>query len=215
MKRILMVNASQSKRGCGRNLLEALVSELGALGRLGLTDFAELVDGQRAFGDLGECDYSVIRMDLKKLTYKGCIDCGYCSKHRGCMLRDDIKYMYRYFDEADHILLATPVYFGGAPSKLKALIDRMQAVYHSKYTLNDPLIDRNKKRSALQILSGGEPYSERQFGAIRYELDYFYRSVNTTLRSDVAISNTDRVDPSEDRALSERLSQEFRALLRD
>ena len=171
------------------------------------TSFADAVDGSWSYEQDDAADYSVLFFDLKRLTYKGCIDCGYCSKHRGCMLRDDIKWMYRYFDEADYVITAAPIYFGGTPSKFKALIDRMQAVFHSKYTLMDPLIRREKNRYAINILIGGEPKSETQFYGIKGELRYFYKSINTQELIDLQFSDTDRIDPNEDEAALHRIER--------
>lgn len=205
MKKILVLNASQSKRALVRRLVDDLVEHLAQKVPTAVTSFGDVTDGGWNYEDAGEVQQSILYFDLKKLTYKGCIDCNYCTKHKGCMLRDDIKYMYRYFDEADIVILGSPIYFGGTPSKLKALVDRTQAIYHSKYTLKDSMIDRNKKRYAFNILAGGEPPSDHQFMGIKKELEYFYRAINTTVHSYTEISNSDEYDPNEDETFKAEL----------
>ncbi len=214
MKKILVLNASQSKRAVTRRLLDFAIEKIASHGSMVQTSFADAVDGQWNYEDVGEADYSVLYFDLKKLTYKGCIDCGFCSKHRRCMLKDDIKWMYRYFDEADYVITASPIYFGGTPSKFKALIDRMQAVFHSKYTLMDSLISRDKNRFAINILTGGEPVSETQFAGIKGELKYFYKSINTEELQDILLSDTDRVDPNEEQDVLAQIEFAIEELLR-
>ncbi len=217
MKNILVINASQSKIGTARGMadfvIEYITKKYGAV----TTDFSDKVDGTWGYDDILNDEispkYSILQFDLKKLTYKGCIDCGFCKKHRRCMLKDDIKYMYRYFDEADYIILASPVYFGGAPSKLKALIDRMQAVFHSKYTHKNSLIDQNKKRYALNILAGGEKYRENLFSAFKTELEYFYMAVNTDIKSYLEFGDTDNVNPNLLPLTQKKLAEEIENLL--
>lgn len=213
MKRILVLNGSQSKRALVRRLVDSLVEHIKTKASTAVTNFGDVTDATWNYEDAGDVEYSILYFDLKKLTYKGCIDCNYCTKHRGCMLRDDIKYMYRYFDEADFVILGTPIYFGGTPSKLKALIDRTQAIYHSKYTLKDSLIDRDKKRFALNILAGGEPPTEHQFTGMKNEIEYFYRAINTTSHSYTEISNSDVYDPNEDESFKEDLFRKLDELL--
>lgn len=198
MKKILVLNASQSKRGATRKVIDGVVDYISQKGNTKVVSFADITDAKWNFDDFGNVDNGIIYFDLKKLVYKGCIDCGYCKKHRGCMLRDDIKFMYKYFDDADYIILASPIYFGGTPSKLKALIDRFQAVYHSKYTIGDSLIDKNKKRLGINILLGGEEYREDLFFAMKNELSYFYRSVNTQIFDNIEVGNTDNYEPFDD-----------------
>lgn len=213
MKKIIVINASQSKRACARRLVDSMVEYIKTKGNVAVTSFGDVTDAQWNYEDVGEVDYSILYFDLKKLTFKGCIDCSYCKKHRGCMLRDDIKYMYRYFDEMDYLILASPVYFDSTPSKLKALVDRTQAIYHSKFTLMNSMIDRRKKRFAMNILVGGEKPRENQFLGSRLVLDYFYRSVNTKVDSYTEFSDTDVYDPNEDSSAIEELRKKVDELL--
>lgn len=213
VKKILVLNASQSKTGTVRGMIDMLVEVLGAENKVNVQNFLDDVSGEWNYEDAGDCDYSLLYFDLKKLTYKGCIDCGFCKKHKRCMLKDDIKFMYRYFDEADYILLGSPIYFGGTPSKLKALIDRCQAIYHSKYTLRDSMIDTSKKRKAFNILMGGEMLRDDLFFAMKHELGYFYKSINASEIEYIEIGNTDNVNPNEDDELKRGILDKFNKFL--
>ncbi|MFW5891463.1 MAG: flavodoxin family protein [bacterium] len=39
-----------------------------------------------------------------------CIDCRYCWKNRGCSIKDNMQDIYNKIDEADNIIIASPVY---------------------------------------------------------------------------------------------------------
>ena len=128
---------------------------------------------------------------LREMEFTGCIDCGYCQRNRGCVIRDDLHDMYRVFDESDITITITPIYFDGTPWKLKAMIDRMQAIYNSKYVLEDSLIDRSKPRSGFVVCHGGAPEYETQFEGNRNVLQFMYRSINTELAEHIKAADTD------------------------
>ena len=60
-----------------------------------------------------------------------CIDCGECEEGRvGCVRhRDGWHALESALRAADVLVIATPVYFMGPPSPLKAIIDRLQALW--------------------------------------------------------------------------------------
>ena len=54
-----------------------------------------------------------------------CDDCRYCYHREGCSKRD-LDDFYAELEEADLVVIATPVYHLSFPAPLKALIDRLQ-----------------------------------------------------------------------------------------
>ena len=46
-----------------------------------------------------------------------------------CVIDDDMAYIYESLDRADEAIVISPVYFSGAPSQLKAMLDRLQPYY--------------------------------------------------------------------------------------
>ena len=55
-----------------------------------------------------------------------CKDCRYCWHKKGCSIHDGMDEVYRLLEEADNVVLASPMYFHSVTGKLKALIDRFQ-----------------------------------------------------------------------------------------
>lgn len=138
-------------------------------------------------------EVTVKYLDLKKMDFIGCIDCGYCQRHRGCSLKDDLQNIYEQFDESYATIIVTPVYFDGTPWKLKALVDRMQAIYNSKYILNDSLIDRNRNRKGMLISLGGAPAYDTQFIGNQLVMNFMFKSINTEFEKHIKISGTDEI----------------------
>ena len=57
----------------------------------------------------------------------GCIGCNACYRNEKhlCAQKDDMTQCYAMLAEADVIVIATPIYFYGVSSQLKAIIDRL------------------------------------------------------------------------------------------
>ena len=51
--------------------------------------------------------------------------CGWCDENVGCVF-DDMDEFFADFEQADYIVITTPVYNGGVPAPLKAVVDRFQ-----------------------------------------------------------------------------------------
>ncbi|KNF09953.1 NADPH-dependent FMN reductase [Gottschalkia purinilytica] len=138
-----------------------------------------------------EEDVDIKKVYLKDLSIYHCIGCGACEKTGKCFRKDDMDELYENFNDSDGIILASPVYFNTVASLTKAMIDRCQVYWSSKYVLKNPSIDRNKKRFGLFICVGGAPYKEDQFDACTPVIDLFFRAVNTNYKGNILVSNTD------------------------
>ncbi len=90
---------------------------------------------------------SVINVCQKKIA--GCLACEYCHKkdsghERQCIQQDDMQEVYPILDEAEMIVLASPVYYHSFSGQLQCAINRI-------YALDKP---RNLKKAALILSSG-------------------------------------------------------------
>ena len=56
---------------------------------------------------------------------RGCVACGSCSKTGKCVFDDAVNEIASKFEEADGLVLASPVYFASANATLVALLDRL------------------------------------------------------------------------------------------
>ena len=67
-----------------------------------------------------------------------------------------MRMIYRELKQADRIVLASPVQFMGVTAPMKAMIDRCQALWVSKYQLNLPPLGNQRPRKGLFIAVGGQ-----------------------------------------------------------
>lgn len=59
---------------------------------------------------------------------KHCMHCDWCIENKKCIIKDDMAEIYEKLQEADGIILATPVQSGAVSSYLSAIMDRTRAL---------------------------------------------------------------------------------------
>ncbi|KAF5038259.1 NADPH-dependent FMN reductase [anaerobic digester metagenome] len=65
--------------------------------------------------------------NLASLDIKGCDACHRCQETGCCAIDDDMQELYRQIEEADAVVLGSPVYMWQMTAQTKLLIDRMTA----------------------------------------------------------------------------------------
>lgn len=87
---------------------------------------------------------SVVPICQKKIA--GCIACEYCHTKGGgkCVQQDDMQEIYPVLEEAEMIVLASPIYYHSFTGQLQCAINRI-------YALDKP---KNLKKAALIMSSG-------------------------------------------------------------
>ena len=122
--KILVLNGSPRPRGNTAAMVEA---------------FAE---GARESGH----EVTVIPVCQKKIG--GCLACEYChTKGEGkCVQQDDMQEIYPVLEEAEMIVLASPIYYHSFTGQLQCAINRI-------YALDKP---KNLKKAALIMSSGSD-----------------------------------------------------------
>ena len=131
--------------------------------------------------------------DIYDMNIEYCTACGFCEKTGYCKFRDDMTPMYDMFDKAKGTIVVSPVHFDCISAKVKTVVDRTQAIYASKYILNKPSIDRNKKRIGMYIAVGGSSPYQSQFKGGQIVMDFFFKSINTKLMYNYYLNNSDKV----------------------
>ena len=75
-----------------------------------------------------EAGHSVERFDAAFKKVHPCIACNSCGMDGPCMFKDDFEFVRRHIVDADCVVFATPMYYFGISSQLKAVIDRFYAI---------------------------------------------------------------------------------------
>lgn len=102
MKRILVWTGSPRTNGNSERLADAFIK------------------GARSAG------HHVDKIALAKKAISGCTACNYCWNNKSnCMINDDMREIEPLLEQADVLVLATPLYWSGFPAQVKAPIDRI------------------------------------------------------------------------------------------
>ena len=91
---------------------------------------------------------------LNNLKITPCQHCDACSRAGICRIKDDMQMVYRELEEADRVVLASPVQFMGPTAQMKAMIDRCQALWARKYVLKIPPLGDRRERKGLFVSVG-------------------------------------------------------------
>jgi multimeric flavodoxin WrbA len=92
---------------------------------------------------------------LSNLEIAPCQHCDACLETGRCKIEDDMQMVYDELEQADRIVLASPIQFMGVTAQAKAMIDRCQALWARKYVLNRPPLGDRRERKGLFISVGG------------------------------------------------------------
>jgi multimeric flavodoxin WrbA len=80
---------------------------------------------------------TVVYIRLNDLDIRPCQGCGGCEKSGNCVLKDDLTPLFKKVDEADRILLVSPVYFYGLSAQCKIFGDRFQSRWARRYLVKE------------------------------------------------------------------------------
>lgn len=96
----------------------------------------------------GQSGHQVTVVNVCQKKIAGCLACEYChTKGEGkCIQQDDMQEVYPVLDEAEMIVLASPIYYHGFTGQLQCAINRI-------YALDKP---KNLKKAALILSSGSD-----------------------------------------------------------
>ncbi len=92
---------------------------------------------------------------LNDLTIVPCQHCDACLEIGRCQVEDDMQMVYRELEQADRLVLASPIHFMGLTAQAKAMIDRCQALWARKYRLKIPPLGNRRERKGLVVSVGG------------------------------------------------------------
>lgn len=95
---------------------------------------------QKALEGAASCGAETELIHLYDLDYKGCISCFACKTLGGksygrCTVQDDLAPIFSRIEQADAILMGSPIYWGHVSGEMKSFMDRLLFQY---LTYTDP-----------------------------------------------------------------------------
>jgi multimeric flavodoxin WrbA len=101
MAKVLLLNGSPKADGCTATALDEMI---------------------RIFQEEG-IETEVIQVGNKDI--RGCVSCGYCEKNGKCVVNDLVNEVAEKFEEADGLIVGSPVYYGSPNGTILSFMDRL------------------------------------------------------------------------------------------
>jgi len=112
-----------------------------------------------------------------------CLEAGQCS------IQDDMQSLYIKLQLADHIILASPIFFYGITAQAKAMVDRCQALWVKSHLLDVGKEDIRVRRGAF--ISVGATGGKKLFTGAELTVKYFYDAIGISYTNSLLIERID------------------------
>jgi len=129
------------------------------------------------------------RIVVDRLKIAPCREYYGCFKDGNCVIRDDMDDIYTKLLEADGIILASPMFFYGLTSQVKALIDRSQALWARKYVLNQKPPNANRRGAFIAV---GATKGEKLFEGSILTVRYFFSTIGVKYSDELLVRGVDK-----------------------
>ena len=146
-----------------------------------------LAEFMRGAADKGAETKTVYLRDLQLST---CMHCDACLKAGICRIKDDMQGIYKDLEQADAIVMASPVQFTGVTATMKAMIDRCQSLWAKKYVLKMPPLGDRRERKGFFISVGGRKVPNL-FDAALVTVKTFFRILDVAYAGELVFSGID------------------------
>jgi multimeric flavodoxin WrbA len=107
------------------------------------------------------------------LNYKGCTSCFACkrigSKSYGrCAVNDDLSPVFKKIEEADALILGSPIYFGSVTGEMRSFLERLFFQYHVYDNERSSLFKKKMQTGFIYTMNVSEDIKEE----IGYERNF-------------------------------------------
>ncbi|MBE6613084.1 MAG: flavodoxin family protein [Ruminococcaceae bacterium] len=136
-----------------------------------------------------------VKMVTQDWDITPCQDCRWCEHNSGCCINDRMQEVYRYLDECDNVVVASPVWFSSLSGVALNIASRLQTRYKSHIRDGQPLPDKN----GVIFLVGARPSTDTVVEKSA-KLILRYMNVRRPIIGIIRSMNTDRVPAAEDEA---------------
>jgi multimeric flavodoxin WrbA len=178
-----------------------VLSVLGSPRRGGNTEILldEALRGASDHG--GSCEKIVLR-DLKITP---CLEIYKCAKDGVCAIKDDMQDLFPKIEQAQRLIIASPIFFYSVSAWTKAMIDRCQSLWAKKYILKLPVSLVADRRGAF--ISVAATRGKKLFDGVRLTIKYFFDAIDVTYSDELLVRGVD--DKGEVRKQKEALQQAY------
>ncbi len=129
---------------------------------------------------------------LADLAISPCSACGGCDKTGKCIIQDDMIPLYEKIDQAERIVIASPIYFYGVTAQTKIFIDRTQAMWSRKLlSASSKQRDEKPKRKGF-FVSVAATRGEKVFVGASLTLRYCFDAIGISFAEELLVKGVDK-----------------------
>lgn len=147
----------------------------------------------------------IVKLRVSELNIKPCTGCEACQEAGLCILKDDMSIVYDALDQADWVVLVSPIYFNSVSGSLKILIDRCQVYWARKFVLKWPKIKSG--RLGFLLMSAGIRQTPETLYGSRRVADFFFKAQDIVFKDMLCIDRTDVAKPEDFEAAYKRAAE--------
>jgi multimeric flavodoxin WrbA len=143
----------------------------------------------KALEGAAQAGAEVEKVLVSRLKISPCLEIYACLKDGECSIKDDMQPLYKKLVEADHVILASPIFFYGVTGQAKAVIDRCQALWVRGHVLNMGKEDKRVRRGAF--ISVGATRGAKLFDGPVLTVKYFFDAIGVKYFGDLLVRGID------------------------
>jgi multimeric flavodoxin WrbA len=133
----------------------------------------------------GACEKIVLR----DLRITPCLEIYQCTEAGICAIKDDMQALFPKIEQAERLILASPVFFYSVSGLAKAMIDRCQSLWVKKYLLKLPVSAVADRRGAF--ISVAATQGKKLFDGVRLTVKYFFDAIDVTYSDELLVRGAD------------------------
>jgi len=131
---------------------------------------------------------------VRDLKISGCRSCYGCEKTGICIVKDDMQEIYPLLDEADAVILASPIFFYGVTSQIKSLIDRGQAMWARKRLNKKNVKDGSLIKGKGYLIAVGATKGKNLFECATLVAKYFFDALDMRYEDGLFFRGMESID---------------------
>ncbi|MCX6012341.1 MAG: NAD(P)H-dependent oxidoreductase, partial [Chloroflexi bacterium] len=106
-----------------------------------------------------------------------------------CSIKDDMEAIYPKLLNNKFIIIASPIFFYGLTSQLKAMIDRSQAIWARKHILKWKIPNEGRKGAFIAV---GATKGNNLFEGSVLTIKYFFKTIGVEYSGELLVRSVDR-----------------------
>lgn len=134
---------------------------------------------------------------------KPCNDCRYCWSHPACAIKDEMTSIFQYINQADNIVIASPIYFSELTGSLLQFASRLQYLWVSKNKRREAVLSEKPHNGIILLSGGGDGSADKALSTAKTLL----KLMGAEFSGSVISHNTDAVPAVNDEKAKEEIKQ--------